>query len=388
MKVNNTCKVPFGFIEIFENGDVYTCCKSLIKNGCIGNIFNQSFEEIFNSDKAKTIRRNCLNNDYSMCFNDLCSPNKDAFAFLLNSKYVGEIEYSEEIKYPKIIKFSYDLDCNVNCKSCREKIYRNSKEYIEELDEKARKYFLPILKYTDKVCLIGSGDPFASKHTRNFIKMIADEYPNMKFDLHTNGLLLNERMLTELNIIDKLSYIQISIHASTKETYDKIVLGGGWDNLMKNLEFVSNLKKQDKVENIFLFFVVSKINLGDAKEFVNLSKKYSAECFFWNLRDWGTQYTKNEIADEYEIYKAFKDDIFGDKIVHLNPYLYNIRNNENFLEDYFIKEINELKDKINCYDKRLDDLNCKIDKVVNSLAWWIPFRKWRDGFREKFKFIN
>ena len=54
---------------------------------------------------------------------------------------------------------------------------------------------------------------------------------------------------------------------------------------MKNLEFVSNLKKQNKVENIFLFFVVSKVNLKDAKEFVNLSKKYLAECFFWNLRD-------------------------------------------------------------------------------------------------------
>ena len=98
----------------------------------------------------------------------------------------------------------------------------------------------------------------------------------------------------------------------------------------------------------------------------------------------GTQYTKNEMADEYEIYKAFKDDVFGDKIVHLNPYLYNIRNNENFLEDYFIKEIKELKDKINCYDKRLDDLNCKINKVVNSLAWGIPIRKWRNKFREKF----
>ena len=74
---------------------------------------------------------------------------------------------------------------------------------------------------------------------------------------------------------------------------------------MKNLEFVSNLKKQNKVENIFLFFVVSKVNLKDAKEFVNLSKKYSAECFFWNLRDWVTEYTKNEIANEYEIYKVF-----------------------------------------------------------------------------------
>ena len=36
---------------------------------------------------------------------------------------------------------------------------------------------------------------------------------------------------------------------------------------MKNLEFVSNLKKQDKVENIFLFFVVALLKrLKDAQK--------------------------------------------------------------------------------------------------------------------------
>jgi len=90
------------------------------------------------------------------------------------------------------------------------------------------------------------------------------------------------------------------------------------------------------------------------------------------------------MTNEYEIYKVFKDDIFGDKIVHLNPYLYNIRNNENFLEDYFIREIKELKDKINCYEDKLNALNCKIDKVMDSLALWIPFKKLRIKFREKF----
>ena len=90
------------------------------------------------------------------------------------------------------------------------------------------------------------------------------------------------------------------------------------------------------------------------------------------------------MPDEYKIYKVFKDDIFGDKIVHLNPYLSNIRNNENFLEDYFIKEIKELKDKINRYDKEIRNLNCKIDKVVDSLAWWTPIKKIRDKFRGTF----
>ena len=114
-----------------------------------------------------------------------------------------------------------------------------------------------------------------------------------------------------------------------------------------------------------------------------MSNKYYANIYFWNLRDWGTEYTKNEMANEYEIYKVFKDDIFSDKIVHLNPYLYNIRNNENFLDDYFIKEINGLKNKINCYEERLNKLNCKIDKVVDTLAWWIPIKKFRDKFRGK-----
>ena len=47
-----------------------------------------------------------------------------------------------------------------------------------------------------------------------------------------------------------------------------------------------------------------------------------------------------------------------------------------------------MKDKINYHEKRLEDLNCKIDKVVDSLAWWIPIRKWRNKFRDKFRIIR
>ena len=43
-----------------------------------------------------------------------------------------------------------------------------------------------------------------------------------------------------------------------------------------------------------------------------------------------------------------------------------------------------MKDKINYHEKRLEDLNCKIDKVVDSLVWWIPFKRLRSKFRGKF----
>ena len=399
--MSEICKVPFGFIEIFPNGDVFSCCPAYLKNGMndhIGNIFKESFDEIINSEKAIRIRKNILNNDYSMCKLELCKPNTDAVSYLLNSKYCNCVK-DIKLKKVNIIKFSYDNDCNVNCKSCRVRINRNSKETIEELDKKAKKYFLPIIKYTDKVCLIGSGDPLASKHTRNFIKMIIEEYPNIKFDLHTNGLLLNEKMLKELNILDKLSYVQISIPAATKDVYDSIVLNGNFDLLMENLNFISNLKKEKKIEGIFLFFVVSKINLNDAKEFMNIAKKYSAEVFYWRLRDWGVPYSKEQQPNDYEIYKVFTDKIFDDESCHLDPDIINIRNNKNIIENFFYDEIhklslsnielsnkiNELNDKYIAVNNNVSYLNISIDIIINTIAWWIPLKKWREAFRNKFR---
>lgn len=30
-------------------------------------------------------------------------------------------------------------------------------------------------------------------------------------------------------------------------------------------------------------------------------------------------------------------------------------------------------------------IECKLNKIIDTLAWWIPLRKWRNNFRDKFK---
>ena len=323
-----------------------------------------------------------------MCNLDLCNPNMRVDQ--LNSKYVNNINYDTVIEKVNIIKFSYDLDCQIRCKSCRDNIIRNLKEHIKELDDKARKYFLPIIKYTDKVCLIGSGDPLASKHTRNFIKMIVAEYPHIKFDLHTNGLLLKETLLKELGIIDKLSVIQVSIHSATKETYNKLIFDGNFDVLMDNLNYISNLKNENKIENLHLFFVVSNANINDAKKFVYLAKKLNAKAHFWTVRNFGTEYCLKEAANDFKIYKVFKDNIFNDFSVSLGYNISKIINNDDFIEEYFNNQIEILNNKNNELHHQVDLLTNLINQIVDTLAWWIPIRKWRDNFRNKFfdKFIG
>ena len=70
----------------------------------------------------------------------------------------------------------------------------------------------------------------------------------------------------------------------------------------------------------------------------------------------------------------------------------------NYLDKETVDNINELisrsrniiynndkvdNNSINIY-KEIEDLNKKINKVIDTLAWWIPIRKWRDNFRNKF----
>ena len=51
------CEQPFNRIEIYENGDVFNCCPPFINHYSVGNIFNTPFDEIWNGEKQKELRK-------------------------------------------------------------------------------------------------------------------------------------------------------------------------------------------------------------------------------------------------------------------------------------------------------------------------------------------
>lgn len=281
--MHKLCKAPFFTAEIFESGNVFLCCPSYTKLEAIGNIFKQDWDEIWNCPEAQNFREKIKKGDYSDCNTNFCSPN--FFPFCHEVAYINPEKLDIENPKARIIKFSMDKSCNVACTICRDKVYCNEPSKVEKLDSKIEEYLLPILKDAEIVNFTGSGDPFASKHHRNFITRITQEYPHMKFDFHTNGVLCDERNLTELGVIDKLSTIQISLHSATKETYDKIVKFGNWERLNKNLEFLTGLMDQNKLNELQLNFVILSENYKDIPAFIDLCKKYRAKAFLWQYRD-------------------------------------------------------------------------------------------------------
>lgn len=278
------CRAPFEEIEIHARGEVFACCANWTDRYMLGNIHENSFEEIWNSEKAMELRQKILNKDYSLCNEGKCQYLQFGFPPFFSNDY--ETYKPKMEKYPIVIKYVYDYECNIACYICREKIRRMPKEELEELNAKIDTFFLPMLKHSRILTINANGDPFGSRHSRLLIKKAAKMYPDLKFDFHTNGILLNKTVLNNLNISpEKISTVRISIHAATKETYGKIVKNGEtlFPKIIENLNYLKEIRQQNNFE-LYVHFVVLPENYKEISAFVDLAEKYDAIPCFWEYR--------------------------------------------------------------------------------------------------------
>ncbi|MBQ2645028.1 radical SAM protein, partial [bacterium] len=236
------------------------------------------------SEIAIKIRQNVLNNDYSLCNLNACNHKKSDKIMLTDS--LKQIFKPVMDKGPEVVTFNYDRECNIACVICRDEVYRYKDEELKYLNEQIETLFLPLLKSAKIVKINSHGDAFGSRHSRLLIKRVHETYPNIKFEIFTNGILANKKNIEALNIHNNIDNIQISIHSATKETYSKIVRNGElyFDKLMENLKYISELKKQLNIY-FHLFFVVTALNYQDIPKFVTLATELNALPKMWEYRD-------------------------------------------------------------------------------------------------------
>jgi wyosine [tRNA(Phe)-imidazoG37] synthetase (radical SAM superfamily) len=144
--------------------------------------------------------------------------------------------------------------------------------------------------------ITASGDGFGSEFWRVLLKSITmEKYPNTKnLHLHTNGNGWTEKMWNSLQNLHSIPRItaEISIDASTKETYEQIRVGGNWDILYKNLQFI--FTKIPNLDFVRLTFVVQNNNYMEMVEFVQMAdylqklNNMKTEVNFIHINNWGT----------------------------------------------------------------------------------------------------
>ncbi len=364
---NYICKAPFFTAEIFGDGRVFCCCPAYTKIKEIGNIYCQTWDEVWNSDIAREFREKIKKGDYSSCYTNFCDP--QFFPLCQELKYVDPEKLDINNPKARIVKLSMDASCNVACTICRSKIRCNQDESRTRFLDSKTDIILETLKDAEIVNFTGSGDPFASKHVRRLIKIINEKYPNIKFNFHTNGTLCDERNLKELGVIDKLSTIEISLHSATKSTYDKIVKYGNWERVNKNLDFLSGLIKQGKLDELQLNFVVFSENFRAIPDFIELCKKYNAKAFLWQYRPMGGIYDFDSVDVTSPLHKNHKE--FIQIMTNIDS------NNPNLFMSPLFKKYTQIKDVeqynlfasiiANQIAERYESKHCAFDKRFQAL---------------------
>ena len=321
------------------NGDVYPCCPGwlLDKDGndgyVFGNLFKESWEEVWNGKKAKSFRESILSGDFTYCNDGVCphlqnvhsNPNVGSEDSAPAVRKIEDIEllYKERGEHhrniiennlvtmkhaPMVVKLDYDKSCNLSCPSCRVDLQTANREELV-LAQKIQNYLIEsvIKRGAKKLYVTGTGDPFGSKTLRSFLLDFKKEnFTSVEgIRLHTNGILWTKELWSKMEgLHGVVNDAEVSIDAGTKETYEKIRRGGDWDILMENLLYIPT-----QVNWFGLSMVVQKTNYQEIPHLIKLRQRLiestgnkNIYLYFSKITDWKT-YSK-ETYEELAVWKS------------------------------------------------------------------------------------
>jgi MoaA/NifB/PqqE/SkfB family radical SAM enzyme len=290
---NYVCGVPFNSLEI-HNNQYFVCCPSWLNVSFKRDEY--ALNEIWNSEPVQEIRESILDGSFKYCNKELCPFLSKLVNYGIPSGPIGlkgpNLDFKKVIKNntPDVLMMNFDRTCNYKCPSCRvDLIVENSEgvKRVEKTIEDIDNYYSANVK---TLYITGSGDPFVSVGFRNYLRNFnPKKYPKLQgIHLHTNASMWNKEMWDSMTNIHKYVHsCEISIDAGTKETYEnKTRLGGNWDNLINNLNFISTLPISVKTS-----FVVQDCNYMEMELFYDLMYsifKNNVNVFFGKITNWGT----------------------------------------------------------------------------------------------------
>lgn len=324
------CTTPFKYTDVFDDKQFLCCPGWLDADVSVG----KSIQENFNSKKAQDVRESILDGSYKYCNEKQCPHlsglTQDKF---LDKRFVEKnkntLEHFNLISEIESVGFSFDRSCNLQCPSCRVDLINYLGKERKAVDIKLDELNKEISKTIKRMYITGTADPFYSKSFRQFlINLEPSNYPKLEsIHIHSNGILWTKQLWDRMNRIHPfVKSCEISIDAASKNTYEKEVrIGGDWEALKKQLEFIVNIR----TINYFSFsFVVQDKNYKEMYDFYELITDLTKEVkkdisiFFNHIVNWGT-YTESEFLNRDVANTAHK--LHSDFLVELKK-VHNLKN--------------------------------------------------------------
>ena len=283
LQIKKRCPRPFDTILIDKNGSCYACeCTSWLPQS-IGNLQVKSLREIIGSDMHRHLQSSITDGTYRYCNENQCS------YIRANQVYEPVFQRTPPTGI-KHLRLAIDDSCNLRCPSCRKGMifhkegsaYNLGIRLADKINEWLYNHKHPI-----QVHIGSDGDPFASHVYRHFMEQ-TPERDNIKYSILTNGLMFKEFHTKVPYVINNLQELGVSIDGASKDTYEKLRLGGKWDKILEGLECMAE-QKQKHGFRFILHMVVQQDNWHELEDMLALGRRYEADRVYFNkIEDWNT----------------------------------------------------------------------------------------------------
>jgi radical SAM protein with 4Fe4S-binding SPASM domain len=288
------CHIPWQQMVIDSTGYVAPCCYwSAIDNtnDAIGNINEQSLDEIWNGEGFQKLRAGMARGDLKAagCANCYAVKQGMGLAFEYDSDCENEIApngersngtpYAENIRIlkqeiaagatvlqakPTIVSFTPSHRCNIRCTHC----YQESTRTVEIGRARADQEVMELAPYLVRL-VAGGGEPFLlpiwNKFLNNFDLL---QNPYLDFSTSTNATIVSDKIAEGLARFKKLT-INVSLDG-TGAAYERVRIGANFvkvrDNIRRIKGIVAGARHTQSAVGVSM--CVMKSNIVDLPNFV------------------------------------------------------------------------------------------------------------------------
>lgn len=347
------CPNPFVYAELQQGGGVSCCCYLPFS---LGNLAQNTLEEIWDSVVARELRRSMLNGEFCYCDATKCATMQEALLQVKTDAYRYQLPYqllrSEQVDDdtirraldtgsvaigggPTVISFEDDPSCNLSCPSCRTGTMSLTPEQSQQRVAATVRLLDTVGPTLQELWFSGAGDPLASAAYRSlFQEYDFERFPAVSLRLDTNGILLNQHtwdtVLGKVN--HRIKLIAVSVDAATAETYVHIRRGGNFETLLQNLQFIANLPGRQTGLRFIIRMIVQQRNYQEMRQFVELGRALGVDAVVFSvMQNWGTfsaeDYERQAVhlpnhPEHEQLRQILKDPVFASPFVNLGNLLH------------------------------------------------------------------
>ena len=258
--------------DVFNRTQIYdpwgSTCLCSWAHSFIGRLTENTFEELWNGERAQNFFKRLAKQDYSLCDAHNCP------YLASEDKEVPLVEIDEFPKMPTRLMLAYEQICNYRCTVCaewRHDFFNVHNEKFESLIKIIEKNLKPVLPKIKNISANGRAELFASKH---ILKLLANWKPlapkeECSVVLETNGSLFNKKNWKQIENLGQYNlHVAITVMSFDERTYQ--TLSGcrlPIKKLEDNLRFVKSLREKSIINHLEIATVIQERNFRTLPEF-------------------------------------------------------------------------------------------------------------------------